>query len=209
MRDALTWPRAIVMLLGLVLLAPLAFERLSAPDRHNVEVRFLDSVDFTLLRHAYPDADKMNALVLAAGCGLALMAALLAFSGVVEGRQRTFFVVTTLLFAALTIEESFELTEAAAEIVGVSPRKTDLLVPLVGVAFAARYWRLFVGSRRAIAIGAAGVAVFGLAISLDTFTDPGPTEDPLESVASLLFLTAFAVLTLDLLTDSRAKEVTA
>lgn len=204
------WAATVVGLLGLALLAvPLSFQSTSPSPPRNVDVLFLDTVTFSVLRHSYPDPDLMNALVLAIGCGVALMAALVVWNGLGPFGLRWFFLVSAILLAVLAIEETFELSEAVAAGAGMNPRRTDLLLPVVGVAFVLGYRRLLLRSRRAAWIGAAGALIFALALLSDTLVGVSRTEDPLESVASLLLMTAFAVLTLDLLSARAPAETTA
>ena len=57
-----------------------------------------------------------------------------------------------------------------------------------------------------VVIGLAGVALFAVAVGADALPidHDFQFEDPLESVSSLLIVTAFAALTLDLLAEERA-----
>jgi hypothetical protein len=203
------WLAAALVGLGLTLLAlPLAFERVV--DRPaELRFRFLGDWTGTMHRDTFPDADLMNGLLLAAGAGLALMTALLVSRGLVGTPDLArFFTVSGIGLGALAIEETFELTETAAQIAGVNPRKTDIFVPILGLVFLVAYRRVLLSSRKALWIGAAGVALFLGALFSDSLPGRRNVEDPLESVASLFLLTAFVVLAMDLV-SRRQREVVA
>jgi hypothetical protein len=202
------WVTATLALVGLGLFAlPLAFERIvDRPDQ--VRVRLLDRWTTTFHRDSFPDPDLMNGLVLAVGSGLAAMSALLVAHGLIGNEQlKRFFIVSAVGLAVLAIEETFELTETAASALGVDPKRTDLLLPVVGVVFLIAYRRLLLSSRRAIWIGACGAALFLGTLFVDSLPGNRNVEDPLEAVASLLLMTAFAVLALDLVGGRRREAI--
>jgi uncharacterized membrane protein YgdD (TMEM256/DUF423 family) len=189
------WVVGSLALLGLGLLAiPLAFDRIG-DDPEYVTVRVADSFRTSILHQSYPDPDLMNGLVLAAGCGLAAMAALLV--GGDAGLKR-FFVVTAVGLGALAVEETFELSELVAYKLSIDAKRTDLFLPVVAVAYLAVYRRVLLTSRRAVWVGLVGAAIFASSILVDALPGSTRIEDPLESVASLLLLTAFGTLVVDL-----------
>jgi hypothetical protein len=195
--------------LGVALLTvPLAVKRLQ--DRPDfIKVRVLDRFSATLHRDSFPEPDFLNGLVLAAGCGLAAMAALLVWGGMLGGGDlRQFFLVSTIGFGALAVEETFELSETVAYHVGVSGERTDLAFPLIAAVFLVSYRRILRTSGRAMWIGGVGAAVFLSATFIDEFPRAARAEDALESVATLLLLTAYGILTLALL-GKRPREVAA
>ena len=198
-----------LVVLGVALLAlPLAVKRLQERPQY-IKVRVLDRFTITVHRDSFPDADFLNGLLLAAGCGLATMAALLVSSGVLGGggELRRFFLVSAIGLGALAVEETFELSESVAYRAGIDARRTDLLFPLIAAVFLVAYRRILRTSRRAILVGGVGAAVFVAAVFLDdAFPNAARAEDPLESVATLLLLSAYTILTLELL-GKRPQEV--
>jgi hypothetical protein len=202
------WLTATVVLVGLCLFAlPLAFDRLQERPEQ-VRVRFLDRWTGTLQRDTFPDPDLMNGLVLAVGAGLAAMTALLVAHGLIgNAKLQLFFVVSAVFLAALAVEETFELSETFAVAVGVGPKRTDLMLPVLGLAFVLAFRRLLTKSRRAVWLGACGAALFLGTVFADSLPGDRNIEDPLESLASLLLMTAFAVLTLELVGGRREEAV--
>jgi hypothetical protein len=202
------WLAAALVGLGVALLAlPLAFERVvDRPDE--IRFRFLDNWTGTIHRDSFPDPDLMNGLLLAAGAGLAVMTALLVSRGLVGSPDlKWFFVVSGVGLFALSVEETFELSETAAFVLGVNPRRTDVLVPLLGLVFLVVYRRVLVSSRQALWVGACGAAIFLGALFSDALPGDRNFEDPLESVASLLLLTAFVVPAVDLVSGRRREAI--
>ncbi len=202
------WVTAALVLVGLGLFAlPLAFQRIGERPEQ-VRVRFLDRWSGTLQRDTFPDPDLMNGLVLAVGAGLAVMAALLVGHGLIGNEQlQVFFVVSAVFLAALAVEETFELSETFAVAVGVGPKRTDLMLPVLGLAFVIVFRRLLSRSRTAVWLGACGAALFLGTVFADSLPGDRNIEDPLESLASLLLMTAFAVLTLELVGGRREEAV--
>jgi hypothetical protein len=203
------WLAATLVALGVTLLAlPLAFERVVGRPAE-VRFRFLDRYTGTVYRDSFPDADLMNGLVLAAGAGLAVMTALLVARRLVGTPDlKWFFIVSGVGLGALAVEETFELSETAALLVGVDPKRTDVFVPLLGLVFLVAFRRVLLSSRRALWIGASGAALFVAALFSDSLAGKRNFEDPLESVASLVLLTAFVVLALELV-SGRPREAVA
>jgi hypothetical protein len=199
-----------LVVLGVALLAvPLAVKRLQERPQY-IKIRIAERFSATVHRDSFPDPDFLNGLLLAVGCGLATMAALLVWGGLLGGGElRQFFLVSAVGLAVLAVEETFELSETVAYRLGVDARRTDLLFPLIAAVFLIAYRRVLRTSRRAMAIGGIGAAVFLVALFLDdAFPRAGRAEDPLESVATLLLLSAYGILTLELL-GKRPREVAA
>lgn len=204
------WLAATLVGLGLTLLAlPLAFERVvDRPDE--VRFRFLDNWTGTIHRDSFPDPDLMNGLLLASGAGLAVMTALLVSRGLVGTPDlKWFFIVSGVGLFALAVEETFELSETAAWVVGVNSRRSDVVVPILGLVFLVVYRKVLLSSRRALLIGATGAGLFLCAFFSDALPGDRNFEDPLESVASLVLLTAFVVLAVDLVSRRREAEALA
>jgi hypothetical protein len=200
-----------LVVLGVALLAlPLAVKRLQDRPQY-IKVRIVDRFTATVHRDSFPDADFLNGLLLAAGCGLATMAALFVWGGVLGGGElRRFFLVSAIGLGALAVEETFELSETVAYRAGVDASRTDLIFPLIAAVFLLAYRRILRTSRRAMLIGGIGAAVFVIAVFLDDVfpSAAARAEDPLESVATLFLLTAFGILTLELL-GKRPRELAA
>jgi hypothetical protein len=199
-----------LVVLGVALLAvPLAVRRLQERPQY-IKIRIVDRFTATVHRDSFPDADFLNGLLLAAGCGLATMAALLVWGGMLGGGElRGFFLVSAIGLGALAVEETFELSETVAYRAGVDARRTDLIFPLIAAVFLVAYRKILRTSRRAMLVGGTGAAVFLFALFLDdAFPLAGRAEDPLESVATLLLLSAYGMLTLELL-GKRPREVAA
>ncbi|HEX2071139.1 MAG TPA: hypothetical protein VHF90_05775 [Thermoleophilaceae bacterium] len=165
------------------------------------KIRIADTVTVYAAEESRPETDRISGAALVALATAAFMAYLLLGAAGAARRLRLFYGLAAAGLAFLALDESFGLHETIghnliflADVPGVE-RPDDLIIVLYlipALAFLAYFRDVFMDSRWAVRLFAAGVVTFVLA----GLSDVGdlPTDEPLEMLSATCILGGFAVL---------------